>query len=98
MVLRLKGRLFKTETGSRQSSLFLPVHPVPQIDFIWWFCVEEQLWLSLYHLVQLVTLLGMHFLLLFTLQFYQVVPVLPLPSSKPTCSHGALCAGSDSEL
>src|SRR6218665_1040817 len=73
MVLRLKGRWFETETGSRQSSLFLPVHPVPQIDLTSWFCVEEQLWLSLDHLPQLVTLPGMHFLLLFTLQLYQVV-------------------------
>ena len=75
MVLRLKGRWFETETGSRQSSLFLPVHPVPQIDLTSWFCVEEQLWLSLDHLPQLVTLPGMHFLLLFTLQLYQVVSV-----------------------
>jgi len=39
----------------------------------------------------------MRFLLQFALQFHQAVSRLPLPSSKPNSSHGALHTGSSSE-
>ena len=65
------------------------VHFVRPTNVTSWFCIQELLSFTLDPLPQLVPLFGIHFLLLFALQFYQAVPLLVLSFSKRISSHGA---------